>query len=110
MPYARSEHNFKIQSGHFSYCQISLNTEKNHYLANIFFCKRGGLTQLCSNLGMGVKIVRLIPFYLGVFFRRLTFQSLKCNTMSFSLGENVLQKGKIAIAKAFLGYLQKCHT
>ncbi len=63
--------------------------KKNQYLANIF-CKREGLTQLCSNLGIGVKIVRLIPFYLGVFFRRLTFQSLKCNTMSFSLGEHVL--------------------
>ncbi len=41
---ARSEilvnaRHFKMQSGYFGHCQIYLNTEKNHYLANILLQK-----------------------------------------------------------------------
>ncbi len=98
---ARSERHFKMQGGYFGYCQIYFNAEKIIILP-ILFHKTGGLTQLCCNLVICVKIVQFIPSFLVVIFRRLTFQRLKRNQNNCSLSQHVLQKRAIGFAKTLL--------
>ncbi len=81
---ARSERQFKTQSGYFGYCQISLKTE-NVIILPIFFCESGGLTRLYCNLAICVKIAGFISLFLVIIFIGLNFRALNSIKTTFLL-------------------------